>query len=169
MAVPAIRDDEAIMARVLMVDNSEVVLKIAEDLLLETGNEVLAYTSSRQALQQLKTQSFDLIVTDIYMPDADGLEVIREAKQFSPQTPIIAMSGMTGRMNMLKVAQHLGACCTLLKPFTRTEFLSAVSTALESGKTAAGNCQESVSQPEKCPPAGSPSPAQKIVSNGAVR
>jgi CheY-like chemotaxis protein len=107
------------MARVLMVDDSEVVLEIAKDLLLEAGHDVLAYNSSRQALQQLRTETFDLIITDIYMPDADGLEVIRESKRITPQTPIIAMSGMTGRMNMLKVAQHLGACSTVMKPFTR--------------------------------------------------
>lgn len=124
------------MARILMVDDSEVVLKIAEELLLESGHEVLAYTSSREALQQLRTQTFELVITDIYMPDADGFEVIREAKRISPQTPIMAMSGMTGRMNMLKVAQHLGAFCTVMKPFTRTEFLTAVSTALEYGKAA---------------------------------
>lgn len=152
------------MARILMVDDSEVVLKIAKELLLEAEHEVLAYTSSREALQQLRTQTFDLIITDIYMPDADGLEVIRDAQRIAPQTPIIAMSGMTGRMNMLKVAQHLGACCTVMKPFTRTEFLSAVSTALESGKVAGGGGESVLA---KCPPAGSP--GRRVLSNRAVR
>jgi DNA-binding response OmpR family regulator len=71
-------------------------------------------------------EPFDLIVTDIYMPDGDGLEVIRELRRVRPNIHFIAMSGMTGQRDMLKVAKYLGACQTLQKPFSADDLLAAV-------------------------------------------
>jgi DNA-binding response OmpR family regulator len=75
-------------------------------------------------------ERFDLIVTDIYMPDGDGLEVIRDLRRVRPNIPFIAMSGMTGQRDMLKVAKYLGASQTLLKPFSAGDLLAAVEAAI---------------------------------------
>ena len=74
--------------------------------------------------------SVDLIVTDIYMPDKDGLEVIAEARRVCPGVPVIAVSSFTGARDMLRTAKLLGAICTLQKPFTDQNLLQAVSQAL---------------------------------------
>lgn len=66
------------------------------------------------------------------MPEQDGLEVIRVIRRLCPKLPIIAMSGMTGKLNMLRVAKSLGASRTLMKPFSKDELLEVVAVALGS-------------------------------------
>jgi CheY-like chemotaxis protein len=118
------------MASVLVVDDSVPAVEVLETLLSEAGHQVMISTSGKRAIQLLRRQAVDLIITDIYMPEEDGLELIRSARGICPQTPVIAMSGMTGVRSMLLVAERLGACCSLQKPFSNAQLLQAVNTAL---------------------------------------
>jgi DNA-binding NtrC family response regulator len=119
------------MAKVFVIDDTAPVLEIAQIVLSQAGYDVQTFISAKEALEAMETQPVDVIVTDIYMPDEDGLEVIRDARRICPETPIVAMSGITGELNMLSVSHLLGACCTLQKPFSRTQLLEAVAYALE--------------------------------------
>ena len=118
------------MARIIVIDDSVSIIEAIEMFLSEAGHEIVISTSGRRGIQLLRRQAADLVITDIYMPDEDGLQVIQDARRLCPQTPVIAMSGMTGEYNMLRVAECLGACCTLQKPFSNEQLLEAVNAAL---------------------------------------
>ncbi|MGJ5813183.1 response regulator [Paludibaculum fermentans] len=119
------------MPKILVIDDSPSVLEAIQAMLQAHGFEVLIHSRSATAFQRLQEEAVDLIVTDIYMPDADGLEVIRARRSVCPGVPIVAMSGMSGPRDMLKVARLMGACQTLRKPFTKEQLLAAIDAALE--------------------------------------
>lgn len=114
------------MPIVLAVDDSASVIEIIQVVLSAEGFRVIPASNGERAVQVLHKRAVDLIITDLYMPDFDGLELIGSARAICPQTPIVAMSGKTGAMNMLRTAALLGACATLPKPFTPAELLAAV-------------------------------------------
>jgi CheY-like chemotaxis protein len=120
------------MVLILVVDDSDSALTVVETMLAGAGHQVITSRSARHALTILEDHAVDLIITDIYMPDEDGLELMRDARRVAPNTPVIAMSGMTGKRDMLRVARGLGARCVLYKPFSRQELLTAVSQAFDS-------------------------------------
>lgn len=123
------------MSRVLLVDDSQSTLDLLAAILRSAGHEVVASANSQRAVQMLRNDRFDVIITDIYMPDQDGLELLRDSRSLCPKTPVIAMSGFTGRMNMLAAATVLGAAATLKKPISPDQLLAAVGTALaQAGK-----------------------------------
>jgi CheY-like chemotaxis protein len=72
----------------------------------------------------------DLIISDLYMPDKDRLEVIREARKAGPKIPVIAISGAAGEKNMLNTPRLLGASSILQKPFSKQQLLRAVGTVM---------------------------------------
>ena len=114
------------MARIVVIDDSAVILEILKDILTEAGHQVEPFMTGKEALQALRSQTADLIVTDIYMPDADGFEVIRSVRGICPQTPILAISSGTGLRDLLLVARRMGASGTLKKPFSKIELLAAI-------------------------------------------
>jgi CheY-like chemotaxis protein len=114
------------MPKVLVIDDSPSALQVVETILAGAGYLVTTSTDGKHAVEMLRHEAFDLVLTDLYMPDEDGLEVIRDARRIRPGLPIVAMSGVTGPRNMLDVARHLGACQVLQKPFSCEELLAAV-------------------------------------------
>lgn len=126
------------MAIILVVDDSASAREQVQSILSAAGFRVIAAPGGKHAILVLHKRTIDLIITDVYMPEGDGLEVIRSARAICPQTPILVMSGATGAMDMLKVAKCLGASATLVKPFSRAELLEAVDRILGvSGSTPA--------------------------------
>jgi len=124
------------MARILIIDDSPSALSLMELILSEGGHQVISRLSARGAMQLVAQAMVDLIVTDVYMPDKDGLEVILEAQKARPKIPVIAVSGAGGIRNMLGDAKILGAAGTLQKPFGKQQLLDAVATALAATATA---------------------------------
>jgi DNA-binding response OmpR family regulator len=123
------------MAHILLVDDDDLLRRMLYMALTQSGHKVLEATNGREAVRLIATQPFDLLVTDIIMPDKDGLEVVPEIRKKYPALKIIAMSG-GGRMNatgFLKAASMLGADLTLKKPFPVQEFCTAVNELLASG------------------------------------
>jgi CheY-like chemotaxis protein len=118
------------MSRVLVVDDSRSAREVVEMVLSEAGYDVAACGNGKAAVARLQKESFDLIITDIYMPENDGLEVIQSRRRICPQVPVIAMSGETGTRSMLAVARHMGACQTIRKPFSKADLLDTVWAAL---------------------------------------
>jgi len=72
-------------------------------------------------------EAADLVITDLYMPGQDGIEILTQFRKVSPHVPMIAISGNS---DMLIVAQKLGAVATLKKPFAADQLLMAVKEAL---------------------------------------
>jgi CheY-like chemotaxis protein len=114
------------MASILVIDDSQSSLELAQQMLAGAGHKVYAFLSAREAMEMVARTPVDLIITDIYMPDKDGLEVIADARKHCPKTPILAVSSALGGRNMLPAARILGATHTLLKPFSKQELLNMI-------------------------------------------
>ena len=120
------------MAKVLVVDDDEVILALIVALLEGLQHEVTAVRSGREAIGAHRQDSFDLVITDIYMPDMDGLEVIRAFAHSAQKPPIIAMSGggSLARMDPLPAAERFGASAIIYKPVDPAALEQLVTTLL---------------------------------------
>ena len=121
------------MARILVIDDDKIMNSMVVQMLKEAGYEVKSALDGKHGLKLLDAKTFDLIVTDIIMPEIEGLEMIRVVRAINRKIPIIAISG-GGKMrpeNYLKMAQGLGADYTFEKPFGKDPFLAAVRDCLE--------------------------------------
>jgi DNA-binding NtrC family response regulator len=118
------------MATILAIDDSVSVLAWLENGLSSAGHRVITCSDGRQGEKLLREAPVDLIITDIYMPERDGLEVIQHARKSAPAVKVIAMSGARPELDMLPAARVLGAARTLKKPFTLEQLVEAVNEAL---------------------------------------
>jgi two-component system, chemotaxis family, chemotaxis protein CheY len=116
------------VARILLIDDQECIRRPLKLLLERAGHEVFQAANGMEAVRLWRQSSGDLVITDIHMPEKNGLETILELRQLSPLTPILAMSGgdRNGRVDVLGDATQLGAFRTLAKPFSLREMLEAV-------------------------------------------
>jgi len=125
------------MAKILVIDDSRSTLELVQDILTHEGHEVKTADCGKRGEARLTTEPFDLVITDVYMPERDGFEVLRGVRRRHPGLKVIAMSSATGKYDMLKVAKALGAAETLRKPFNTEELLEAVNACL-AGSTSGG-------------------------------
>lgn len=122
------------MPSILLIDDDESVCKLLRKMLESAGYLVRTAITGDQGLDSYREHGADLVITDIFMPDKDGIELVRELRSEAKEVPIIAISGGMEMMEpamMLKVAASLGALYTLPKPLAKTELLDTVSTALQ--------------------------------------
>lgn len=117
------------MARILLVEDDEQIRTMLKMLLTDSGYEVWEAPNGMGVLNMHLHHSFDLVITDLVMPDIEGLGTIMELRRRDPKVRIIAMSG--GEQEYLKIAHKLGAQATLSKPFGNQKFLETVSHVLE--------------------------------------
>jgi CheY-like chemotaxis protein len=119
------------MPRVLVVDDSEGLREIMSIGLRARGYEVSQASDGRRALDLQREQPYEVIVTDLFMPEMDGIETIETLRQEFPATAIIAISGVPSKTgaDFLEVAAKLGAHRVLRKPFTIPELVEAVEAA----------------------------------------
>ena len=113
------------VARVLVVDDDSVIRAMLHRTLENAGFPVVEAQSGREALARIEGKSIDLLITDLVMPDGEGLEVIRALKKTHPHLKVIAISGAFAG-SFLKTAELLGAHATLQKPFKLEELLDTV-------------------------------------------
>lgn len=116
------------MARILVVEDDDQVRRLIDQMLRRAGHEVICAGDGTAALRAFERHAFDLIITDLIMPEMEGMQTIRELRKKDRQIPLIAMSG-GGRMNAddyLDTARIIGADRTFRKPFTRDALLTAV-------------------------------------------
>ena len=110
---------------VLLVEDEPIVSRFCSFILEQEGHSVVQVTNGREALIALEGAKFELVITDLVMPDMDGLELIRKISKPHPDLPIIAISGKFHGA-FLKAAQLLGAKASLPKPFTKEDLLGAM-------------------------------------------
>jgi CheY-like chemotaxis protein len=129
------------MPRVLVIDDQPHVRATISIALRANGFDVVAVESGRLGLIELnKTVSdaplFDVVIVDIYMPDMDGVTLIKAMREHVPKLPIIAISGAlfrdTGRtvLDILPKAPHLSGITCLQKPFRPNELVQAIQNAI---------------------------------------
>jgi len=118
------------VARILVIDDEPSVLAAIEQALKPTGHQVILAAEAAAGLQRHRAEPVDLIITDLYMPDQDGIETIVQLRRSDPQVPIIAMSG-NAKSDMLTVAKKLGAVAALEKPFAIDQLLKVAEKALK--------------------------------------
>ncbi len=114
---------------ILVIDDDRLMREYVRTILDQAGHCVRVEEDGRAALGAYAEMRPDLVITDIFMPDEDGLRVIRRLRQAAPQAPIIAMSlGSTlVRGDYLAIARRLGAAAVLEKPFQPDALLETVS------------------------------------------
>ena len=128
------------MARILLVDDEESVLRTVGMLFRSEGHEVIPVRESEKAAEMLKSspEAFDLLLTDIRMAPIDGMEIIRLARKVRPDMSIVVISAYCSEKT-IQQAMALGCTTYVKKPFKTDEVLNAVRHALEkSGAGASG-------------------------------
>ena len=117
------------MSAILVVDDDPQVLEVVGEMLRLEGYDVVTAADGREAVAKFRDTPFDLVITDLIMPEKEGLETIVEIRTVRRSVPVIAMSGggRIGPTDYLETARHIGASATLAKPFARSELITLVS------------------------------------------
>ncbi len=116
------------MGRILIIDDEPYILLMLKKMLEKAGYNVDLASNGREGMDLFKKDLTDLVITDIIMPEKEGLELILNMKKKKPNLKIIAMSG-GGRISpesYLECAKHFGAEKVFQKPFRQKELISAV-------------------------------------------
>jgi len=121
------------MAKILVIDDIEAIRHALSIVLEKEGHEVVQAEDGLEGIRRLRESSVDLLITDVLMPGADGIEVIKEVRNAAPGLKVIAMSGGGNRLPAgfsLKMAQAFGAKAVLYKPFENAELVEMVRSVL---------------------------------------
>jgi CheY-like chemotaxis protein len=110
---------------VLLAEDDDQIRRVMRQALEQAGFDVCEAADGREAIDALGVTSFDLIITDILMPERDGLEAIQFARRQQPRARIVAISGNNSELNLTN-ASGLGAMRVLSKPFTPTQLITLV-------------------------------------------
>ncbi|GAK60632.1 response regulator [Candidatus Vecturithrix granuli] len=121
------------MARILIIDDDVQFLKMLRQMLEREGYEVVEALDGRVGIRLFRELRTELVITDIFMPEKEGIETTLELKREFPGVPIIIMSG-GGRaydFRYLDMAREFGADRAFIKPFERQELLAAIQELLD--------------------------------------
>jgi CheY-like chemotaxis protein len=119
------------MSRILVIDDDAGVRAYLQHGLELGDHEVVVAQNGHEGIQRHRESPVDLVITDLFMPEKDGLETVVELRRESPSIPIIAISG--GHLtsgSVLQAARLLGAAHVLEKPFDAEKLLSMIDEAL---------------------------------------
>ncbi len=124
------------MARILVIDDDIQILEMLRQTLEHEGYEVIDAHDGKEGMKLYREAPTDLIITDIIMPEKEGIETIMELKRDFPDVKIIAISGggRIGAKECLHLAKKLGAQRTFTKPVPRQDMIKAVKELLEQGE-----------------------------------
>ncbi len=123
------------MKRILVIDDHTALRQMLRRILEREGYEVVEAGDGKEGVEFYRQVPADLIITDVVMPEKDGVEIIRELKRDFPDVRVIAISGGSrtlGARYCLAAMKALGALYALTKPFGRKELLEAVHELLDS-------------------------------------
>ncbi len=119
------------MPRILVIDDEVAVRKVIVRMLTSAGHEVSAAPDGAAGLRLWREAGADLVLTDLHMPEMNGLEVIRALRAAEPTLPVVAMSGTgAAREDLTQAVQQLGSVGILGKPFSWDELIGVIAAAL---------------------------------------
>ena len=122
---PTSSQDRLRSARVLVADDDADMRAWLRSALESAGHAVLEAANGKRAMDLMKREVVDLVITDLAMPEQEGIETIRQLRQEHPTLKIIAISGSLGK-TFLPVAKILGAAAVLQKPIQLDNLLQTV-------------------------------------------
>lgn len=135
LARPGGRNQGAVMksCAILVVDDEPELRELIGRVLVAGGHRVTSAENGEQASRWLSKETFDVVVTDVIMPERDGMQVITELRRKHPAVKVIAISGggHVSREQYLKIAKGLGAHAVLAKPFSTEELMRALRAVME--------------------------------------
>jgi DNA-binding response OmpR family regulator len=120
--------------KVLVIDDEQIVLNSVKRILGQAGFDVEATLSGRQGLEWALNKTYDVVLTDIRMPDIGGMIVLRDIKRAKPEVPVMIITGYANVQSAVQ-AMKLGAADYVEKPFTPDQLLKAVNLVIESATT----------------------------------
>ena len=133
------------MAHILVIEDDEPVRGTLKAMLESRGHVVTVAVNGDDGIWKFQLESFDLVTCDLFMPQKEGLETVREIRQLSATVPIISMTGSSGPEpdsrssgrdpDFLRMARAFGATKTITKPFRMADLLALVQECL-AGKSA---------------------------------
>lgn len=114
--------------RILVIEDDEKIIALLRSFLEGEGYEVVEAENGAVGTQRFRENRIDLVITDLIMPEKEGIETIRELKAIDPQVKIIAISGggVLDPEQYLGIVKRLGVHRTFAKPFSRDDIVSAV-------------------------------------------
>ena len=126
------------MPNILVVDDKDSMRNMLTETLLEEGHRVDSASTGKKAVDLVRNKSYDLVLTDLKMPDIDGLQVLSEVKEVDSETAVILMTAF-GTIEDAVVAMRLGAYDFVTKPFDSEHLCVLISRALENRRLIAEN------------------------------
>jgi two-component system response regulator AtoC len=118
------------VSRILVIDDEPVVRELTVEILRRNGYKPHGVPSARRALELLDEEAFDLVVSDVVMPEMTGVEFLYELRERRPDLPVVLMTGGSKEPERTTRAVELGASGLLYKPFSHDELKAAVEAAL---------------------------------------
>lgn len=120
------------MARILIVDDEEQIRMALSQALQEEGHSITEATNGVEGVSLFSAERHDLVITDILMPDQEGLQTMMLLRKIEPDLKIVVISGgaRVNTVDFLEVAKKLGADAILQKPFSINDLFRAVNTCL---------------------------------------
>ena len=120
--------------KALVIDDEQVVLDSVSKILTDENYEVDVTLSGREGIDQAIKENYDVVLTDIRMPDIGGMRVLRDVKRAKPSLPVVMITGYASIESSVQ-AMKMGAADYLEKPFTPDQLLKAVASALDIAAT----------------------------------
>lgn len=120
------------MAEILVVDGDATTRRVIRALLEDAGHDVVEAEGGREGLEAIGAHTPDLVITELYMEEMDGIELLRNIREQWPSEPVLVMSSRTGHEvpGILKIAELLGASGLLDKPIVQENLLEKVGAIL---------------------------------------
>lgn len=127
------------MANILIAEDDQELLDVLALTLRDAGHTITAARDGQEAVGLLKDNEFEILITDIVMPNKEGIETIMDVRRQWPEIKIVAMSGggFQTAQQYLDIAHKLGAAAILPKPFHRDQILAALDQILGSKPSSA--------------------------------
>lgn len=122
------------MEQILVVDDDYNVGDCVEMLLQRHGHDCVVARTGNQGLEQINTREFDMVITDLRLPDASGLDIVAAAKAANPETQVILMTSFSSVESAIEALRR-GANDYIIKPFDNDDFLFSVERALSERRT----------------------------------
>lgn len=115
--------------KVLIVEDDASYAKALRHTLQKQGYEISFTDNGADAIKKFQTHNYDLVITDIFLPEKEGIELIQEIRDIDSSVKIIAISsgGITGHSSFLEIAEAMGANGVIKKPFDPSQIIAAIS------------------------------------------